>query len=1476
MLLLLLAVISILLSIPSIQTKLGKQATDYLKSSFDVDINVEKVDLSVLGNVKLQNVFIKNHHTDSLIYVENLTTSIVSFKNLVDGKLNFGQIYLDNFRLNIKTYKGEVDDALTIFIEKFDDGTVSEEPSGFLLTSSRLKLNKGYVEIEDDNIENESPLFFNDINGSAKNFKIEGPNVFAAINNLHFIENRGIEVESLSSDFTYSKTEMNFLNTELETKESLILADISFKYDREDFSDFNNKVNIEATVKQANVSMVDMKLFYNELGTDDVLHFSTKITGKLNDFVAHNLQLNTDNGAIINGTLNFKNVFNSENGFSLEGDFTNLTSDYNHLKKLLPNVLGNTLPTSFKKLGRFTINGKAYITTNLINANMYMKTDIGTTISDLELTDISNIDEASYVGHIKIVDFQLGKMLNNPLVGLISMEADIDGEGFTLEKMNTSVKGIISKVQYNKYTYKKISVNGLVKNKHFNGETEVNDPNVKLNFNGLADLSSKIYTFKFNAIVDYCDLNTINLFKRDSISNIKGDIDIDVKGNTIDDLAGTLNFENLLYTNQKGNYFFKDFNIKSTFEDSTRTITINSPEIITGRIKGKFKFAELGKLTQNSIGSLYSNYKPFIVTPGQYLDFRFNVYNKIVEVIYPEIVLSANSSIKGNISSDDNLFKLNVKSPKVEAYKNTIEELNVLIDNKNPLFNTQLTIDKIKSKYYDVNDLQLVNITLNDTLFFRTEFKGGENSTEQYNLSFYHTFNKQNKSVFGLQKSNFTFKNNTWVINPENNLKNNVEYDSKTKLVNISPFLIASNNEEIEFYGSFKDSISKDLHFKFKDVKLASITPDIDSLKLKGVVNGSLNYNEVLNKIQPEANLTISNFYVNNSYQGDLKALIEGKNSVKQYSVQLSLKRDDYINFSAVGELDFTPKNPTLDIVMDFEEFKLDAFSPLGEDVFTNIRGFVYGNLNLTGLIENPTMTGDLFLDKAGLYFPYLNVDYDMEGTSVITLKDQTFTFEDVTINDTNYNTKGKLSGTLNHKNFEKWALDLNINTKKLLVLNTEEEENSIYYGTGYLEGNASIKGPTDKLVIDFVGKTKKGTYFVIPISDVKTVETSELIRFINVNNFEDNDRVRQEFISEKLKGLSLNFNLEVTKDAVIEIVLDKATGSYLKGSGIGNLQIELDTKDKFNMYGNFIVDNGIYNFKYGGFINKPFTVTKGGSISWNGNPFTADLNIEAVYRVSANPTALLENVSTSRKIPIDLITRFSGELFNSQREFDIEIPNSSSTVASELAFKLNDNDKNNKTIQFISLLVSGSFYNDSDLSANSNSAIYGTGFDMLSNAFDNIFNQGNNRFKIKPVYTVGEKNTTTSVTINDEVAIALDYQVNDRIIINGNVGMAIGSTDQSSVIGEVNVDYLLNEEGTFLFSAFNRQNEIQYTDDEEGYTQGIGLKYQIDFDNAKELLQKIGLKKQQKKDSILIIKPKDSIINTNKIINFKKKIDKK
>ncbi|HAI43839.1 MAG TPA: hypothetical protein DCM40_39960, partial [Maribacter sp.] len=82
----------------------------------------------------------------------------------------------------------------------------------------------------------------------------------------------------------------------------------------------------------------------------------------------------------------------------------------------------------------------------------------------------------------------------------------------------------------------------------------------------------------------------------------------------------------------------------------------------------------------------------------------------------------------------------------------------------------------------------------------------------------------------------------------------------------------------------------------------------------------------------------------------------------------------------------------------------------------------------------------------------------------------------------------------------------------------------------------------------------------------------------------------------------------------------DTKTGSSLKGTGVGIILIQINTNGKFEMYGDYVVVTGEFNYKFGGIIDKKFTVEPGGTINWDQKPLEAILNMEAIYSLNANP----------------------------------------------------------------------------------------------------------------------------------------------------------------------------------------------------------------------------------------------------------------
>ena len=435
------------------------------------------------------------------------------------------------------------------------------------------------------------------------------------------------------------------------------------------------------------------------------------------------------------------------------------------------------------------------------------------------------------------------------------------------------------------------------------------------------------------------------------------------------------------------------------------------------------------------------------------------------------------------------------------------------------------------------------------------------------------------------------------------------------------------------------------------------------------------------------------------------------------------------------------------------------------------------------------------------------------------------------------------------------------------MILNTENTEEALYYGTAFIDGSAFIYGLTDRLSIDVNAKTKENTKFVVPLKDVETVDSYSLIHFKS-EKLEVEERQRL-IAQEALKGLSLNIDLEVTRDALAQVVIDEENGSQLTGRGNGNLRIEIDTRGKFNMFGDYTINTGVYDFKYGGIINKPFIIQKGGTVSWNGNPYEANLDVTAIYKAKANPGVLLDNFNSNRKEEIDLVTRITGGLFNSKQELDIQLTNVDPTIASELEFVLNDNNVNEKTTQFISLLAFGSFRNPDRANFDVNNTLTGTASSVIASAFSSLLSNPDGKFQLGLDYQQGVSgNDIDRLNIDDQVDVSVSTQVSDRVIINGKVGVPVGAQTQSSVVGELKVEILLNKEGNFRGVIFNRQNEIQYSQQEEGYTQGVGLSYQVNFNMLSELLTKLGLKKEKDKKAVLLNK-KDSLKSKEKIDNF-------
>ncbi|WP_438977457.1 hypothetical protein [Polaribacter sp.] len=311
------------------QTKLGNYLTNSVNEDFNTNISVEKVDLSFLGRVSLKGVEIRDHHQDTLIFVNKLSTTLLNAKRILDNEVNLKNISLEGVNFFMKTYKDEDEDNLAVFINSFDDDTPRDSLSNpFILKTDNVYIQDLHFKLIDANKKDSLDYEVSKLGGNLQDLSIVGPDFKTNIRGLYFTDINGLEVSNLTTDFEYTKTAMHFKETTLETKYSTLKADIVFTYKREDLADFNNKVNIKAKFDNSKIAIKDLKKFYDELNGNDIIYFKGNVDGVLNKFDLSRLNLSTKNGIKLVGNLFFENLINTERGFVFEGDIKNLTATH--------------------------------------------------------------------------------------------------------------------------------------------------------------------------------------------------------------------------------------------------------------------------------------------------------------------------------------------------------------------------------------------------------------------------------------------------------------------------------------------------------------------------------------------------------------------------------------------------------------------------------------------------------------------------------------------------------------------------------------------------------------------------------------------------------------------------------------------------------------------------------------------------------------------------------------------------------------------------------------------------------------------------------------------------------------------------------------------------------------------------------------------------------------------------------------------
>ena len=633
------------------------------------------------------------------------------------------------------------------------------------------------------------------------------------------------------------------------------------------------------------------------------------------------------------------------------------------------------------------------------------------------------------------------------------------------------------------------------------------------------------------------------------------------------------------------------------------------------------------------------------------------------------------------------------------------------------------------------------------------------------------------------------------------------------------------------------------LNLSLNDVSLDYI---FDALNLKNVVfggqaTGDFIISDLLNGVPrlSTKKFFVKDFSYNHAKFGDLNLYSRWDNENKGILLNGTVTQEGYPNTLVDGYI--FPTRDSLNLRFDAQHISLAFLNPFTEKILQNVDGFATGKINFYGRFKALNVEGSAYVDRFGFGIDYLNTRFYISDS--IRLTPDAIIVDNMTLTGSE-NHLGKVNGIMRHKHFKNIEYSLNVSDiNNMLVYNTTEKQNSVYYGKVYGSGSISIEGDMQYTGIDINMATDDNSKFTFVLSDNAEAEEYQFITFVDrsraINNYIRKDSTTPPPIvlpETSPHLLTLNLQIDVSPQMSMNLLMDPSTGDMIRATGSGNIRLEYNTFSDIKLYGTYTVDKGNYNFSLQDLITKDFTIKTGSSISFVGAPKDANLNIEAYYALTANLEDLDESFATEQDlnrttIPVRAMLYLTGDLQQPDFRFDLDFPTVTQDIDRRIRSIISSEDMVNR--QIIYLLALNKFYTPDYMNVGQthNNELASVASSALSSQLNNLLGQINENINI------GTNLRSDKGDFSDvEVEVALSSQLlNNRLIINGNIGYRDNAVNNNTFIGDFDLEYLLNKSGNIRLKAYNHYNDKNYYVKSALTTQGVGIMYRKEFNKWSE-----------------------------------------
>ena len=1071
-------------------------------------------------------------------------------------------------------------------------------------------------------------------------------------------ERCGIEIKKLKTNFKLTPQIMELAKLDLLTAKTHLTNYYAMQYKdfNKDFGKYNSNVVMNAFFKDSKVSSDDIAYFAPELSSwKKEVVLSGHFNGTVDNFMVTGLKAQSGVTSSISGTLSMKGLPDIDKTMIRLTKGT-LQTNYYDLGIFIPalkDVKSPNLPALGSILYRGDFNGTIndFVTTGTFSTNL------GGVITNVGM-QFPRKGEPVYTGAIETVRFNMGKFLSDSSLGLIDFKGKITGSSFDIDKLKTTLEGKISSLEYNNYRYTNIVTNGTFQRKYFNGELKVDDPNFDLTSTLEIDLTKELPRFNIVGDLVHSNLQAMNFLK--SPVEVTGLLDVNFTGTNIDNFSGTAKFLNANIKEDKTNISFDSLILNSSKVDSIKLLHVSSNEF-NATILGKFHILDLPASFQGFLNHYYPAYvnAPKSIPQNQQFSFIINTNDSIepyIQLFDKNIGGFSNSIFSGSVDTRNNILGLDVRVPFGKINNTSFTGLDVFGKGSKDTLSVNGTITSIQAS----DSLRFPNTRFNieshndhSVVSIRTSADITLNDADLY--ADVYTLNDGVRVQF--RPSSFVLNEKKWGIEKSG------EITVRKNLINAQNVKFSQGFQEIDVETEEEPGANTNkLVVKLKNVILG----DLSSLffknpRLEGVTSGDVTMHDVFGDLRASTNLKVEQFRLDDDSIGlvNVQAEYNSKTGGIPFSVQ---SPNQGYRFTAKGSYNVkdTSGSP-LNTDIQLENSKIDILHKFLSDIFTDIKGQATGNLNISGDPNSPDLLGKIKLIKAGLKVNYTQVYYTIDSAN-INFEEDGINFGQFTIQD-KYRNTGTVSGKLKEKGFRDLDFDFDLRSNKLLLIDTKATDKQQFYGKAIGKVSTfSLKGEESNCRLTIIAESNDSSHIYIPNSVSKESGAADFIVF----------RQYGTEMAKVKKNSNFNLNVDLTVTATnkvaIDVILDELSGDVIKAVGNGRLRITAGSTEPLTINGQYNIERGNYDFNFQSLVRKPFVLLPdaGNFIKWTGDPFKADVHIDAQYtaeRISLSDLVGSLNLSSTVKGyrgDVYVIAQLRDKLSKPDIKFKLDFPQGS------------------------------------------------------------------------------------------------------------------------------------------------------------------------------------------------------------------------